>query len=339
MFVSLFLFALVIFSLINVSNIGVLQLQKNTADLVSATSAFYATESNIEDTLYEFKKGKEENSLSFVKSFIDEKRDEGKSYGKKDMGTYSISVVRRDLNLLSEKLTKSTPKAFDEFRFLDTHEEYLFNELEFSYEYPEDLHTDKGLVLDLIVFPRPDFLDTTDTTQVNFGTLKTLSTKQGDFSKNVKRMSFHTLASLASNLLPAGESFKDRMNFDSDHLCCLSTTSESKKTELKCNEHTWYCSITAQRSGNTVTYSGLSPKDHNYILRYQTLGRDPVFTSVSAKFHSIDLPISSAQQTLEIDSETAVLNMYQRVKKQQRSFSPLQPGLDFVLFSDNTLSK
>ena len=166
------------------------------------------------------------------------------------------------------------------------------------------------ILLDIISFPR-SYFDSDENSQVDFGTVRHLSTKWKDEQRNVNRV--------MARYNPITKGFK---------------VSKKNPENLSFSPN--------QSSGNPeyqslIEIKNLNPQQSNYIIRFRTLSKDKVHYSLEAIYNGENVAL--ANQVVEVDSQTATMNMFQRVKEQQRSFAPLQPGLDFALFSDQTISK
>jgi hypothetical protein len=335
MFLPLFLLVTVILTFVSASNLTQIEELNNVSNLLTSQATFYASESVLEDNLYEFKKAKKNNTL--IKSFHLEKEDEGKNSGTFDNGYYLIDIVNRGLSENSKAIkNQNQGENFSEFRFIDVKEENNFDSLSFAYNYPDNF-TDNGILIDIFVFPKTNLRDNKKQI-IDFGNIKELSKKNGSNKRNIKRMIFHSLSSQMS--VNAGEQAKTHHNFDKDKTCCNPNLGNLEKEKLGCNKNFWHCSLNViNQTSNNILISGLKPLKYNYLIRYQTINKKPINYSLQASLSGLPIKTPVSNQFLEIDSETASLNMYQRVKHQQKSFAPLKTGLDFVLFSNESINR
>ena len=309
MFFPLFLFVIVILSIVSVSAFTMMDQHQNTANLMTSTATFYAAESSIEESKYQFKINKESEEYkgnTLIRSFNLEKSDPSQASGQQTSRDYDITIVDRSFSEAPEKFSSSdNPSHFDEFRFIDVSMNNTFTELEFYYQKIDDVAFNGGVLIDIISFPRVYFESDTSP-QINFGTMRDLSVQGGDFNRNVKRMMYDTRT--------------------------LRTMNEFGGIDIS---HT----AISDEYRNLIRIRNLTSTTDNYIVRFQTLGRERINYDLRAIYSGSVVPVELTNQVLEIDSQTATLNMFQRIKAQERSFAPLQPGLDFVLFSDKTISK
>lgn len=324
MFFPLFLLTSVILSLVGAASLSVIDQNRSTSNLMASNATFYAAESAIEDTQYRFKQNKTEatGANSLITSFHKERTTVSQWGGNMSTSDYDINIVDRGFTETPKRLSLVTePKSFDEFRFINVQQSYDFASLEFYYGDPKTATPD-DVIIDIIGFPRDYFADMdgdqNTAGEVDFGTVKSLSAtkkmnadgsfsakNEGDFLRNVQRMMYNSLRGETQN------------PFDG---ITVSQSTVGVKYKKK------------------ITIAHLDPKITDYIIRFQTIDKGKIpYEMKIGNGNAQVLPLTN--QVLEVDVQTETSNMFQRVKSQQRSFAPLQPGLDFVLFSDNAISK
>ncbi|HPO06140.1 MAG TPA: hypothetical protein PLQ36_03445, partial [Candidatus Gracilibacteria bacterium] len=195
---------------------------------------------------------------------------------------------------------------FAEYRLLNLEED--FNKIVFSYGGRDQL-VNSDYVLDIIYWPR--------NTEIDLGTLQNKEIEPGrdyldvnnDLARNVQRLMYYSMnAETASS-----ESFP--------HL-----NLQAMGGDLLFQER--------------LAISNLRLAEYNYLIRYQSIGRDDEIayrfeTSPALANGKTALP----GQMVAVEAGTATLNMFQRLRQQEPSFAPLQPGLSFVLFSDQNISR
>ena len=308
MFFPLFLLAIVILSIVSVSAFTMIDQHQNTANLMASAATFYAAESSLEESKYQFKLNKEAEEFKhnpLIRAFHKEQEDISQSTGKLISEDYEIDIIERSFNEAPTRLaTVTNPQSFDEFRFIDISQKNHFTELEFYFQKKDEIFN-SGVLIDIIAFPRTYF-DSSSSAKINFGSVRKLSTKTGDIDRNVKRMMYSSL--------------RDEIFNDFDNITVTKTGVNQEYQQL-------------------LKIKNLAPAEQNYIIRFQTLNREKIHYALKAVYGGEDISLELTNQILEVDSQTSTMNMFQRVKEQQRSFAPLQPGLDFVLFSDKTISK
>lgn len=321
MFYPLFLLVSLILSLVSAGALTALDAQQNTSDLIASNATFYAAESVLEENLRQLKRQKEAEEgkgNSLLHAFQLEDLKKSGASGDQDFASYAVNIVDRQMDEQPDYLlSKNQEKAFDEYRFFNVDDDYLFNRLIFSYERITPEQAWGGLILDLIVFPRSEEEDQ----MLNFGSLRKLATRDGDFSRNIKRMMIRTDTD--------NTSANEKYGFD--------------KYSKYCNPDSlpgYYCSLDMNIiQDGKIAIEGLDPENYNYLVRFQTTNKEKISYSMLAESNGQEIDLPTTNQILEVDTETSTLNIFQRVKHQQRSFAPLHPGLDFVLFSDNQISR
>lgn len=92
------------------------------------------------------------------------------------------------------------------------------------------------------------------------------------------------------------------------------------------------------RYKNILRISGFDPYHWNYILKYQTLDNQAVHYKLTAFNQNTPVPLPGAFQTLDVIGATTT-GLYQRVKYERESEPGLQPGLNFVHFSNGPINK
>ncbi len=181
MYFPLFLFMSAILSLVMVSSTTVIDAKQHTNSLIHSNHAFYAAESELENTMYiinkEKKNGKNLNTIiqelneTPVKNEINTDLDE----------TYNAETIKRTVDFSEHKQTGN----FDEYRFIDTPQDKKFSKLVFYYQW-DDEDLSEWVLLDLIEFPRTDL-----TWTIDFWTLNDLETS-ANITKNIKRTMFNS---------------------------------------------------------------------------------------------------------------------------------------------------
>jgi hypothetical protein len=308
LFFPLFLFTSVILAVVSAASLNIVDQQQNTSKLVASTAAFYAAETSLEDSLYEFKINKEFDEAqhnTLIRSFYSEKEDISQHTGTLENSTYAVNIVKRSFSEVPKKLDiKKQARKFDEFRFINVKPKYIFHTL--NLHFSGDDNSAVSLLIDVIYFPRLHFENNTRG-YIDFGSIKDLALKTGDAHRTVKRVMYYS-----DKNDTAGEA--GSLDFSNGTI---------SNTDYE----------------NLITIKHFDPATFNYIVRFQVLGKNKIFYDLGAEYGGVDIDVELANQVVEVDSQTATMNMYQRVKKQQRSFAPLHPGLNFVLFSDKKISK
>lgn len=90
--------------------------------------------------------------------------------------------------------------------------------------------------------------------------------------------------------------------------------------------------------GKQIRISGFSPLTSNYILHFQTLDNMPINYRLTAESQGVKAKLPSMLQTIDVIGATPT-GLYQRVKVQRGSEAEIQPGLNFVHFSDGPVNK
>lgn len=331
MFAPLFILALAILSIIGASSLSVLDQERASVNLASSMSSFYVTESTLEESLLDIRRQKEDPAYygnTLIRSQEKQAEDLTKKTGSVDVDGLPVDIVERTFVANPKRLTSQVAKNSGEFRFIDVADQNSFVELNFFLKNAADEASSSGdlsknFLLDLVVFPRNRFTGGVGSTELDFGSVRTLASKSGDPCRTIVRLMYNSsLADLAQDR-PTGTP-NCPVNLGSGISIVGSTNTETTSATL--------------RYGQVFQIKGLNPVTENYILRWQTLdGAKVDYALVAYKDDATlaELP----NQLIEVDSLTATQNMYQRVKNQEASFAPLQPGLAFALFSDNPISK
>lgn len=315
MFAPLFILALAILSIIGASSVAILDQERATVNLASAMSAFYATESTIEEGLYDIRQAKEhpdeKNSNTLIRSHAKQKNDLTKKNGTINVDGLSVELVDREFADVPARIGNPIPKSSGEFRFLDVDTQHPIAEIQLHLQ--DVTHDDAiqgGVLLDVIYFPRVLFAGSADATKIDFGTIANLASKHGDTNRNIHRVMYRTIDSKKSVL-------------DNDPLGVTINEACTLPGYLTC-----------------LKVSGLNTNEWNYIVRWQALDQGKVHYAITATYDGDNSALTDvANQLIEVDALTATQNMYQRIKQQEASFAPLQPGLSFALFSDSAITK
>ena len=87
-----------------------------------------------------------------------------------------------------------------------------------------------------------------------------------------------------------------------------------------------------------ISIAGFQPLKKNYLIYFQTLDNKPVDFSVQAYYQNKIVALPGMFQTLNVIASTPT-GLFQRVMFQRESEELLIPGLNFVHFSDQSISK
>ena len=311
MFYPLYLFVMVLFSIVSTELLSNIDNHKNIDKIIASSSSMYAAESSIEESLLELKRNKELNQRnSLIRSFNLEKNDYTQNSQIFTEYSPDIQIVNRNFNTAPDQLVSSLEwKTFDEFRFTDIDFDDSFSQINFYYARKESSFNDE-ILLDIIWYRRIHFDSNNPNEFIDFWSLRSLATKKWDTWININRMMYNS--------------------WDLNTL----------------NIQNWFWDIEIKKSTaldwdykHLIEIQNLDTKIYNYIIRFQTIRKNPVSYKINAiyQWNIVNLPITN--QILEIDSLSSIQNMYHRVRMQQRSFAPLQSWLWFVLFSDKQISK
>lgn len=321
MFFSFFLFTVVILSLVSVQSFFQLETQLNMWKISQSITAYYSAESTHEQTLYDYKVNKESaGGNTSIKSFNLEAEQLWNMQKEQVVGAYHMNIANRSYSDSVESFESIGARPFDEFRFIDVDKD-PFVSLVISYKTNEDDNSlpSNWALIDVIRFPRNYFASSITATPIDFGSIKELYKKwQKTISNNVtvsRIMHFFT------------------SNISSNWVC-----------EWACAdnwglEFSWLAPLDADYQF-AVKIEGFSLDLYNYIVRFTNLNAQPVHYKLTAmSWNWGGVPIRLKNQLLEVDSLVNSNSIYQRVISRQRSFAPLQQGLWFALFSDQSISK
>ncbi|PCI25368.1 hypothetical protein COB57_01420 [Candidatus Peregrinibacteria bacterium] len=312
MFYPLFAFIIVILSLVSSSVLSGIERVGLSHQLLSSNAALYAAENELESSLYSVKqlrtgtKENESGTNSYIRAFGREKDDSRRRYAK-DTTDFLIKIVEKNISQSPEKYKdKYLEGNFDEFRLIDIPQKKRFTDIQFRYK---DLNsTTQGIVLDLFVFPR-SYFEKNDGTTINFGSVRNLSSK-ADVERNVERMMYRpTIAGIQGTSINS-----------------IGTIVFSELGDIH------------HQNESVILIKNLDSTKENYILRFKHLDQKNIEYLVQTGY-SDNTNIDIQNQYVEVDITTETSSMFQRVKRQNRTFAPLQPELDFAFFSGSKVKK
>jgi len=332
MFFSFFLLVVTILGVIAGSASSMLDQSRSTAYLTNAATAFYVTESTLEESLLEMKRNKNEDGTeknTLIRSFQKEQDDATQRTGVIDIDGLQVHIVERKFEDQPTRLVAQTPQSSDEFRFVDISRDHAFSEIEFFFQKQNEDVPKSGLIFEVIAFPRSYFDRGDAARKLNFGTVKELSI---NVAKNTKS---NTDIALTLDY----ETTEARRNIRRMMYYTAAADAIQKTAGAFAGITIGQTSVADTGYEQGIKIRGLDTNENNYIFRFQTVKRELISYAMRGSYNGASADLEVTNQLLEVDSSTATQHMYQRLKVQQASFAPLQPGLGFALFSDQPINK